>query len=154
MILDAITIVTGKQSKKTVIATIMNQFCTSLPKLDPQTLFDQFWQRELLGSTGIGFGVAIPHIRSDLIEETHAVFIRLEQPIDFAGIDKQPVDLIMGLLFSGNNQQRNLDELKQIATFFNSINNRQLIRDAKHIDTIEYLLKGLFSKQPECILEH
>lgn len=143
MILDATILLTGEQSKKTVVSTLISHFCEALPNLNPQILFDQFWQRELLGSTGIGYGVALPHVRSELVEQTHAVFIRLEQPIDFSGIDKQPIDLIMGMLFSSNDQQRNLNELKQIVEFFSSSKQRQFIRDAEQTVTIEYLIRNL-----------
>ncbi|WP_367606393.1 PTS sugar transporter subunit IIA [Legionella sp. W05-934-2] len=146
MKLDATVILTGDQSKKTVISTLINHFCAASPHIDPNALFDQFWQRELMGSTGLGYGVAIPHIRTEQVKETHAVFVRLERPIDFAGIDKQPVDLVMGMLFSDKDQHRNLVELKHVAEFFNACKNRQFIRDAEQTVTIEFLLKNLVSK--------
>lgn len=154
MIIDATVLLTGEQSKKTVFSTIINHFSTALPYIDPQSLFEQFWQRELLGSTGIGHGVAIPHVRSELVEKTHAVFIRLEHPVDFTGVDKQPVDIVMGMLFSGHNQEHNLKELKQVAEFFNSSNNRQFIRDAEQEVTIEYILRSLATEQSKTEAEY
>ncbi len=147
MIIDSTILLAGEQSKKTVISTIISHFCELLPNINPQILFDQFWQRELLGSTGIGNGVAIPHIRTEYVDQTHAIFIRLAQPIDFSGIDKQPVDLVMGIMFSKGNQQQNLNELKQVACFFSSSAQRQFIRDAKHTVTIENRLRYLNKKE-------
>jgi PTS system nitrogen regulatory IIA component len=55
-------------------------------------------ERENLGPTGVGQGVALPHARLDGIEDVVAVFIRLEKPIDFDSADRQPVDLFFSLL--------------------------------------------------------
>lgn len=55
-------------------------------------------ERESLGPTGVGHGVAIPHARLAGVDRIHGLFIRLEKPLDFDAVDRQPVDLIFGLL--------------------------------------------------------
>ncbi len=55
-------------------------------------------EREALGPTGVGAGVALPHARLDGIAAVHGLFVRLEKPIDFDAVDRQPVDLIFCLL--------------------------------------------------------
>ena len=61
-------------------------------------MFDTLLQRERLGSTGIGHGVAIPHGKVGSLKNIFAVFARLDQAIDFEAVDDEPVDLIFLLL--------------------------------------------------------
>ena len=66
-----------------------------LPERD---VFDAVLQRERLGSTGIGSGIAIPHCKLAKVAKLHGVFARLEKPIDFDALDGEPVDLIFLLV--------------------------------------------------------
>ena len=54
--------------------------------------------REALGSTGVGGGIALPHARLHLLYKTHAVFLRLLQPIGFEANDSRPVDLVCAII--------------------------------------------------------
>jgi PTS system nitrogen regulatory IIA component len=63
-----------------------------------RTILDVLLERERLGTTGVGKGVAIPHGRLSALPRVHGLFARLERPIDFDSIDGQPVDLIFMLL--------------------------------------------------------
>lgn len=65
--------------------------------MDQSDAFNALQDRESLGPTGVGGGVALPHARLDGLEQVHGVFIRLEQPLDFDAMDRKPVDLIFGL---------------------------------------------------------
>ena len=55
-------------------------------------------ERETLGPTGVGHGIALPHARLDGIDGVRGVFVRLEKALEFEAIDRQPVDLIFALL--------------------------------------------------------
>ena len=55
-------------------------------------------ERESLGPTGVGQGIALPHARLADLELVHGIFIRVEKPLDFESVDRQPVDLIFALL--------------------------------------------------------
>lgn len=66
--------------------------------LEERKIFDVLLERERLGTTGVGQGIAIPHGKLAELERLHGVFARLEQPIDFEAIDERPVDLIFLLL--------------------------------------------------------
>jgi PTS system nitrogen regulatory IIA component len=66
-----------------------------LPERD---IFETLLQRERLGSTGIGDGIAIPHGRSTALERLRGLFVRLDKPIDFEALDGQPVDILFVLL--------------------------------------------------------
>lgn len=66
--------------------------------VDERTIFDTLLERERLGTTGVGEGIAIPHGRLPQIDRVHGVFARLDDPIDFDAIDDRPVDLVFLLL--------------------------------------------------------
>lgn len=69
-----------------------------LTGLDSRTVFDTLIQRERLGSTGLGRGIAIPHVKLVGIDTIVSLFARLARPIDFESLDGEPVDLIFVLL--------------------------------------------------------
>jgi PTS system nitrogen regulatory IIA component len=82
---------------------------TGLPERD---VFDAVLQRERLGSTGIGSGIAIPHWKLQKVTKLHGVFARLEKPIDFDALDGEPVDLIFLLVAP---EAAGADHLKALA---------------------------------------
>ena len=80
--------------------------------LPEREIFDALLQRERLGSTGIGSGIAIPHGKLAKIERIFGVFARLEKPIDFEALDGEPVDLILLLVAP---ESAGADHLKALA---------------------------------------
>lgn len=66
--------------------------------LDPRVIYDTLVQRERLGSTGLGRGIAVPHVKLNGLSGIVCLFARLTQPIDFDSQDGEPVDLIFLLL--------------------------------------------------------
>src|SRR5690606_27200154 len=80
--------------------------------LDARQVFETLLQRERLGSTGLGQGIAIPHGKMAGLDKLHTVFARLSQPIDFDSVDDQPVDLIFLLLAP---ESAGADHLKALA---------------------------------------
>jgi PTS system nitrogen regulatory IIA component len=81
-------------------------------------IFDSLWEREELGSTGFGRGVAIPHARVAQSNITLAAFLQLDEGIDFDAIDKQPVDLLFALMVPENSTNEHLKLLAQLAQMF------------------------------------
>ncbi|MGI9389502.1 MAG: PTS sugar transporter subunit IIA [Boseongicola sp.] len=69
-------------------------------------------ERENLGPTGVGKGIALPHARLDTIDRVLGIFLRLEKPLDFDSVDRQPVDLIFALLAP---QDAGVEHLKALA---------------------------------------
>ena len=67
-------------------------------RLDPATVTEALLEREGLGPTGVGRGVALPHARLGSLDRVGGLFLRLERPLDFAAVDRAPVDLIFCLL--------------------------------------------------------
>ncbi len=80
--------------------------------VEERIIFDTLLERERLGTTGVGEGIAIPHGRLPQIDRVHGVFARLDEPIDFELIDDQPVDLIFLLLAP---EDAGADHLKALA---------------------------------------
>ena len=80
--------------------------------LDERQIFDTLLQRERLGSTGVGRGIAIPHARIPGLPRIATVFAQLEEPIDFDSPDNEPVDLLFVLLAP---EQAGADHLKALA---------------------------------------
>ncbi len=69
----------------------------SVYRLNAAATFDALQERESLGPTGVGHGVALPHARIDGVSRVVGVFVRLERAIDFDAVDRQPVDLVFAL---------------------------------------------------------
>lgn len=84
-------------SKKRVLELISELAGQEL-EINPQKLFESLLDREKLGSTGIGNGIAIPHGRIENTNEAVGVLIQCSEPIHYDAIDNQPVDLIFALL--------------------------------------------------------
>ena len=84
-------------------------------KVDADVLFRALVMREELGSTGVGHGVAIPHVRLEQVQNPFGIMVRLKDPIDFNAVDGQPVDLICLLLLSKENESAQLKALAGIA---------------------------------------
>jgi len=86
-----------------------------LLKVDDHIVSSALLKREELGSTGVGNGVAIPHVRLEQVKKPFAIMARLKHPIDFDAIDGQPVDLVCLLLLSKENEQAQLNVLATVA---------------------------------------
>jgi PTS system nitrogen regulatory IIA component len=99
--------------------------------------------RERLGSTGFGGGVAIPHGRVDGLGSVFGYFARLTQPIEFQSVDGMPVDLVFLLL---SPPDAGADHLKALAAVSRALRNRQTVaklRGARSRDAIFALLSGV-----------
>ena len=85
------------------------------PALPEREIFDTILQRERLGSTGVGNGIAIPHGKLAGVKRITGVFARLETPVDFEALDDQPVDLVFLLLAPEGAGADHLKALSRIA---------------------------------------
>lgn len=120
------------RSKSAVILKICQLFKQSIVDIDESSIFNHFIERERLGSTAIGHGIAIPHIRSDEVKHTHASLIKLEKPVDFGAYDQKPVDIVIGLLVPSEQNQNHLTTLANIATQFSSNTYCNLLRSTSN----------------------
>ena len=93
---DAVISQLNATSKKRLLQEIA-QVAEDVYNLPSKDTFAALQERELLGPTGMGNGVAIPHARLSCIDEVKGIFLRLEIPVDYESVDKQPIDLVFAL---------------------------------------------------------
>jgi len=116
-------------SKKKTLDHISSLISNTVEDLEHDTVFTGLIERERLGSTGIGEGIAIPHCRLDETQKAIAVFIKLNEAVDFDAIDKQPVDLVFALVVPSNSTEEHLNTLAQLAELFSCEKNRNALRN-------------------------
>ncbi|MDE1172373.1 MAG: PTS IIA-like nitrogen regulatory protein PtsN [Parvibaculaceae bacterium] len=95
-----------------------------LTGISEREIFERLLERERLGSTGVGQGIAIPHGKLDELTRLYGVFARLDTPIDFESIDEEPVDLIFLLLAPKN---AGADHLKALARVSRILRNKSIV---------------------------
>lgn len=85
-------------------------------------------EREALGPTGVGHGVALPHARMTSISAVHGLFVRLDKPIEFEAVDRQPVDLVFMLLAPEDSGVEHLRALAMVSRTMRSSDNCAKLR--------------------------
>lgn len=108
---EAVKVVAAASSKKRVLHDLA-QLAGNCYNMRTEVLLEALLEREKLGPTGVGNGVALPHARSMDVDRVCGAFILLESPIDFGSVDKLPVDVIFGLFAPEN---AGVDHLKALA---------------------------------------
>ncbi|QYX56947.1 PTS sugar transporter subunit IIA [Roseovarius sp. SCSIO 43702] len=93
---EAVRILSRVSSKKRLMHEL-GDVAAAVHGLDPQDVVDALLERESLGPTGVGHGVALPHARLEGVSEVCGAFLLLEQPVEFDAVDRQPVDLVFAL---------------------------------------------------------
>jgi PTS system nitrogen regulatory IIA component len=109
-------------------------------------------EREALGSTAIGHGVAIPHARSKAFSAARGTFLRLDHPVDFGARDNAPVDLVFAMSVPEHSPQQYLEILSELAAQFSSAGFRDALREARDVRTLHGILLGL--PQPTMAVLH
>lgn len=112
----------------------------------PQDVVDSLIARERLGSTGIGYGVAIPHGRLKNTDHAIAAFAKLHEGIDFDAADNQTVDLLFALLVPEESTNEHLQLLAQLAEMFSDEEFREKLRASKDRQDIYNLLSTWHKK--------
>ncbi|WP_419420220.1 PTS sugar transporter subunit IIA [Legionella sp. D16C41] len=138
--LEHVCVDSVSQSKTAVFHKISELFSTTTPELNFDELFDAYWQREILGSTAIGHGIIVPHLRLPNVTRPKACFIKLIHPIDFGAEDKQPADLVMGLIVPCNQEEHHLTLLAAIIKQFRDVNFRNACRKANNAESLYNLM--------------
>jgi nitrogen PTS system EIIA component len=126
-------------SKRQALQELARRAATLIGE-DEHKVFESLWEREQLGSTGIGNGTAVPHGRIPGFKRMLTMFARLEKPIEFDAIDSQPVDLIFLLLTPAD---AGADHLKALARISRLLRNRAMcakLRGTESTDAIYALL--------------
>jgi PTS system nitrogen regulatory IIA component len=126
-------------NKKQILQELARKAAT-LTGQSETAIYDVLDEREKLGTTGIGHGIAIPHGKLPGLDRVYGVFARLERPVDFDAIDDQPVDLIFLLLGPANCGG---DHLKALAKVSRLLRDRLLcekVRGSTNCDAIYALM--------------
>ncbi|KPJ67092.1 MAG: hypothetical protein AMJ43_06005 [Coxiella sp. DG_40] len=118
-------------SKKSVLELISKQITQNTADIKYEQIFESLVNREKLGSTGIGHGVAIPHGRIKNLSKPIAAFVCLRNAIDFQANDNRPVDLFFALLVPDQDENKYLEILSEIAEKFSNKDFRAQLRQAK-----------------------
>ncbi|MCM2342959.1 MAG: PTS sugar transporter subunit IIA [Alphaproteobacteria bacterium] len=105
-----------------------------------RTLFTQLMTREQHASSGIGEGVAIPHLRLPKLQKPFIIMARLARPVDFNAVDDYPVDLIMMLLSPGSDGPHHLRRLSRISRLMRNPALLEDLRSAADADGLRSLL--------------
>jgi len=101
-----------KVSSKKQALQELAELASGITGAQERNIFDVLLERERLGTTGVGHGIAIPHGKLSEIDKLYGIFARLEVSVDFESIDEQPVDLIFLLLAP---EEAGADHLKALA---------------------------------------
>lgn len=125
--------------KDAVLQRLARQFALAYG-LDQAEIFADLLEREALGSTGFGRGVAIPHARSGAVSRPTAALLRLEQPVDFVAADGLPVDLVIGLLSPRNSGVAHLHALAAISRLVRSDATHRAMVDAPDAEALYALI--------------
>ncbi|GAB7533542.1 PTS IIA-like nitrogen regulatory protein PtsN [Pseudomonas sp. 3A(2025)] len=123
-------------SKKRVLEQIADLIGREVPELDTQDVFEKLVNREKLGSTGFGNGIAIPHCRLEACQSPISAVLSLEKPVDFDAIDGEPVDLLFVLLVPQAATDEHLQLLSQIAGMLDRSDVRERLRSAQSSDDL------------------
>ncbi|HEY1749558.1 MAG TPA: PTS IIA-like nitrogen regulatory protein PtsN [Xanthobacteraceae bacterium] len=113
-------------NKKQVLQELAAR-AAALTGQNEKTIFDTLMQREKLGSTAVGNGIAIPHGKMGTLSRLFGLFARLDRPIDFEALDGQPVDLVFLLLAPEGAGADHLKALARVA---------RLLRDSAVADKL------------------
>ena len=109
-------------------------------ELDAAEVLDRLEERERLGSTGFGRGVAIPHARVPGIKRPVAALLRLKEPVDFAAADGLPVELVFGLLSPENAGVTHLHALAAVSRIVREERTHDALMEATNPETLYALL--------------
>ena len=129
-----------KANSKKQLLQLLSEKAAQITGLPEREVFDTILQRERLGSTGVGNGIAIPHGKLVGIDKITGVFARLVTPVDFEALDDQPVDLVFLLLAPESAGADHLKALSRIARVLRDAETVAKIRGSDDAATINAFL--------------
>jgi PTS system nitrogen regulatory IIA component len=132
---DAVLASLKVQGKKQLLQDLAAR-ASQITRIPERKIFETLTERERLGSTGVGQGIAIPHGRLSDIKSISGVFARLESPIDYDAVDRQPVDLVFMLLAP---EGAGADHLKALARVSRLLRNQQTVEKLRAATRAEAL---------------
>ena len=128
----------GASSKRQALHTVAEAAAQAFG-LPESRIMEALLEREALGSTGLGSGVAVPHARLEGIDRVSAVFVRLDTPVAYGAVDDRPVDLLFALFAPPRDGAEHLRALAAISRALRSSEMREQLRQARTTDAIRSL---------------
>lgn len=133
---DRISLSISASSKKRLLEKISELLGEVVPDLDDRAIFQSLVDRERLGSTGVGNGVALPHGRLKGLDRAVGACIILDEEMDYDSIDGKPVKIVFALLVPEEATDEHLQILAQLARIFGVEENRERLLDVNQIDDV------------------
>ncbi len=121
---SAVKVVSGAFSKKRLMQDIAD-LAQSAYGLDASSTLEALQERESLGPTGVGNGIALPHARVQGLDHVQGAFILMERPVEFDAIDRQPVDIVFALFAP---EDAGVEHLKALALVSRSLREPSMCR--------------------------
>lgn len=138
LVRDGIVLKSGASSKRQALHVVASAAAQAMGQ-DEIRVFDALMEREALGSTGLGSGVAVPHARVPGLETVKAVFVRLDTPVAYDAVDDRPVDLMFALFAPPSAGAEHLRALAAVSRAMRSPELREQLRQARTSDAIHAL---------------
>lgn len=135
----AVKVVANVSSKKRLFQDL-GDIVASVYGLDAAMAFTALQDRESLGPTGVGHGVALPHARIKGIDKVVGAFVRIEKPLDFDAVDRQPVDLVFALFAPDGSGVDHLKALALVSRTMRDANVCSKLRANDDPDTLHTIL--------------
>ncbi|MBX9575875.1 MAG: PTS sugar transporter subunit IIA [Caulobacteraceae bacterium] len=136
---DGIVLRSGVTTKRQALHAVADVAAQAYG-LDAQAVYDALNEREALGSTALGSGVAVPHARISGMAGVNAVFVKLDQPVAFGALDDRPVDLLLGLFAAPEDGAGHLRALAAASRALRASELRDQLRAAEKADAVRALL--------------
>jgi len=127
---SGISLANAAASKKRVLEEVARLLSETAPDISQEAIYEGILERERLGSTGVGHGVALPHARIAGLSRAYVAFVQLEAGVDYDAIDAQPVDLVFALVVPEAATSEHLQLLAQLAALFSEQKIRARLRDS------------------------
>jgi PTS system nitrogen regulatory IIA component len=120
---EAIRIFSSVSSKKRLLHDIAG-IAEACYQTDYSQTVEALMERESLGPTGVGGGIALPHARLEQLDKVVGAFVLLENPVEFDAIDKQPVDIVFGLFAP---KSAGVEHLKALALVSRTLREQSIV---------------------------
>jgi PTS system nitrogen regulatory IIA component len=130
------------ESQKNVFKILGNIFSKKNKNLST-LIIDKLNERERLGSTSVGNGIAIPHTKINGINKTQVIFLKLKNGVDFSASDGVKIDLVFSILAPENSESDHLLILSSISNFIRKKQKVDRIRGATNIEEILFLFSKI-----------
>ena len=145
LVLECVTANLKATSKKQALQDLARR-AADVSGLHERAVFDVLMERERLGTTGVGNGIAIPHGKLPNLDRLYGLFARLNQPIDFQAIDERPVDLVFVLLAP---EGAGADHLKALARISRLLRDQNVCDKLRGTDNAEALFAILTESEED-----